>query len=794
MTTTNKVKLAAPSDAQAACHGEVLNAFAIANGEQLRWKANIYRFKPLRGKPEEPRKAIREAAWAARKAHGSLCSGYSFVVEIDDERVAVSPNWKFLEGLRVNDFEVSLQEVVEIDASNRRFTPAFARIIKDGIKTHFKENAAAILGPLWQDFNSFCETPTGKDDITKAGFIFCRRFDFDAKETVAGWCVKFNVSTASIDAASIKSYYENRNVEELAARITAKLENRSNRKGEPVAIRIWHATHLNGRMEGKVYELASPSQILDDADLPPAEQAKRAALELPCKDFPKGQIHLDSKRCFLLLDSSITREEHDETIIEPSERLDLAQKLRDFVNGCSVHGVKLDLLPIPVSASAFPVFYITPPPVYVRDSKGTRIVGRIADLAPAALQGRARERQEHIRRYGFYESQHINPVLAVPRFLGQQRADDLLDLLNSMMERRGINYRFSGPLCYDNVNDIERAVSRGNHDSLFAVLNERWNQPQNDYSTHEQIKQRIPVPSQCVHHYNVFYRRQKDVRLKDLANCDKGLARRIENQLDLCVANLLVKCHWFPFLPAAGFHYDAHLAFDVGGKRDDRVMACFGMGFCKPENGLILKPHEIPLHGKQAEPVDPDALFNGFVHLFETMQADLKEDGRKLNLDSLLIIRDGPLLGAGDKWNEQDALVRLYQEALDRGWAARSATWTAMEIMKAAEGWRVMNIGDSISNPTVGFACFPFLDPSEGLVCTTGLPYLHQGTAAPLKVRLIDIAGKAVQEAAIRDLVWEADMCFTKPDMGLSLPLLLQIADSGALQLSKRYKISGVTL
>jgi len=200
------------------------------------------------------------------------------------------------------------------------------------------------------------------------------------------------------------------------------------------------------------------------------------------------------------------------------------------------------------------------------------------------------------------------------------------------------------------------------------------------------------------------------------------------------------------------------------------------------------------LHSKQAEPVHPDALFTGFVHLFETMSADLKEDGGKLNLDSLLIFRDGPLLGAGDKWNEKEAFVRLQEEALKRGWSGRTPTWTAMEIMKAAEGWRVVRIGDSISNPTVGFACFPFLDPNECLVCTTGAPYLHQGTAAPLKVQIIDIAGRANREAAVRDLVWEADMCFTKPDTGLSLPLMLQIANSGALQLSKRYKISGVTL
>jgi hypothetical protein len=223
-------------------------------------------------------------------------------------------------------------------------------------------------------------------------------------------------------------------------------------------------------------------------------------------------------------------------------------------------------------------------------------------------------------------------------------------------------------------------------------------------------------------------------------------------------------------------------------------MACLGLGFSAPQRGLTFKPFEIPLHGKQAEPVHPDALFNGFLGLFEAMEGELAEDQRKLDLQTLLVFRDGPFLGAGDKWNEVEALLRLHDVAVKRGWTNKEGLWTAIEIMKAAEGWRLIQSGNPPTNPLVGYACFPFTNHLEGLVCTTGTPYLHQGTAAPLKIRILDIAGESVRDEVVCDLVWEADMCFTKPDMGLSLPLLLQIADSGALQLSRRYKISGVTL
>ena len=86
-----------------------------------------------------------------------------------------------------------------------------------------------------------------------------------------------------------------------------------------------------------------------------------------------------------------------------------------------------------------------------------------------------------------------------------------------------------------------------------------------------------------------------------------------------------------------------------------------------------------------------------------------------------------------------------------------------------------------------------FGQPNEALVCTTGRPYLTQGTASPMKLCVSDISGKTIVNNVIQDVVWEADMGFTKPDMGRGLPWILHIADAGALQLSRSYKISGIT-
>jgi hypothetical protein len=772
---------------------EFLNAFAITNADQIRWAARIYRFRPLRGAVEEQRRAIRDAVWAAKKVPGSACRRWSFVVDLDEEHVAVSADWQLAE-CTVNNFEVRLVETTEITATAPKWEPVFARILKDGLKLHFKDNASASLGLLWQDYNSFCETPTGKDDITENGFIFCRRYDFDAKSTRNGWALKFNISTSSIDARSIRHYYEHGEVHELKDRILAKLHKKSDRKGKAVAIRIWQSQNIDGRIQGKVYELANPSQILDDADLLPHEQKQRAPLHVTCHEYPKGQTQFDGNRCYLLLDSAITRDDHDETILDPAERASLALKLREFVNGCIVYGAKLQLAAAPVSANEFPHSRILPPTFYVKDQHRYARLGMVVNPTPEALYERGRQRQRYIQQFGFYESNQINPALAVPHFIGEERALDLQNQLNSVLSDWGITYRFAKPILYRNVGEIQKHVATGQHDALLAVLNQRWNEPQTDHDTHEQIKQMVPVPSQCIHHYNVFYKKYSHCSLRELQKVDQRTFRRIRNQLDLCITNLLVKCHWFPFLPAEPFHYGSRLAFDVGGKQNNQVMACLGLGFGNPAKGLIFKPEVIPLHSRQAEPVHPDALFNGFVRILEATASDMEADGARLEIPSLLIIRDGPLLGSGDEWNEKDALVRLHAEALRKGWCNKDAIWTAVELSKSAEGWRILSNNGTITNPTVGFSCFPFHDKNEGLICTTGLPYLRQGTAAPVKMRVIDIAGKAQPEVVAKDIIWEADMCFTKPDLGFSLPLTLRIADLGALQVSRRHKISGVTL
>jgi hypothetical protein len=248
-----------------------------------------------------------------------------------------------------------------------------------------------------------------------------------------------------------------------------------------------------------------------------------------------------------------------------------------------------------------------------------------------------------------------------------------------------------------------------------------------------------------------------------------------------------------PFAPNDPFYYNVHVGLDVGGQHNNRAMACLGYGFMNPREGLYFLPEEIPIDVQQAEPIPTNCLYEGLLHLFERTYSELQATGITPSFDKTLFFRDGRLLGDGDNWNEMDALTKLHHVLCERGWVSDQAIWTAVEVMKHAEEWRLLRHGDDVMNPMVGKCIRPFDEENVALVCTTGAPYLTQGTASPLKICAIDIHGHVSLEAVVQDLIWEADMCFTKLDTGMSLPWVLHVAGTGALQLARSYRISGIT-
>jgi hypothetical protein len=456
-------------------------------------------------------------------------------------------------------------------------------------------------------------------------------------------------------------------------------------------------------------------------------------------------------------------------------------------------GVCIDLAKEPIAVDHFEHGAIAPPAIRVRGASGENVIPSPERITVQALKQRGLDRTNAIKRFGFLQQRGLNPILACPadRFTGTC-AQRLQEELNKLLSRQNLCFSFGHVLVYRDVLEIQQAVERSDVDSVLLVLPEGRNVPQTTDSVHELAKRLLSVPSQCIHHDNT-YSSETHKRIEQDGGDPSRYERRIAEHYINAIWGLAVKCHFVPFAPAESFHYNTHIGIDVGGRDNNKAVICAGYGFQHPRDRLLFYADSLPVQGAKAEPIPVQPLIEGILTVLGKLQSKLVEVERELDLSRTLFLRDGLLLGDHNKWNERDAFAPVLQEAIRRGWAKGQAVWSIAEISKSAENWRPISLSGGIArNPTVGQWVAPFDDPRRFIVSTTGAPYLHQGTASPLLVKVGDIAGRCRPREVLRDVVWEADMCFTKPDMGMKLPWVVHVANEGALQCARAYEINGV--
>lgn len=770
-----------------------LNCYRIANPEELIWPVRIYDVIPLESTPptHEGRGTAKDAIWKLYFKHKTSCRGYGAPVDINKQQIAVPDGWDLPSGEIVNGLRVDFRRRFETSPFDRESQPIIAGILRESIKSVLKKSDSRQLGRLWQDFNRFCQMPA---DISDRQFLFCRKFGVSAK-VLRGkrWVLQMLISTVTLDGRTLADYYRSGDIDELREMVSMKQENRLNRNNRPPSVRVFQHSPEKDRKGGRVIDVHDPEAIGRHSKLSKLERDHMANGTIMCQAFNQPPVPVPLCDVRLVLDTQITKSDHIETIIDPDERYRLSQDLRNVLDGFNAVGKTIRLDSVPVSASEFPAVAIPFPALRIGDrTRGERILKTANRATPSSLKQRGRKLLEGIRTGGFLQSRPINPLIACPKSFGAERTTRLQEDLNKLLRSTGTDYSFS-TYQYDTIDNLRRHIETHGFDALLAVLPEGSRTPQVDGNTHELIKQRIEVPSQCIQHDHTLPPKWVRHEPHVFKEKEARLARRIDQQYQLCVWNLLVKHHWIPFAPVDPFHYNVHIGLDVGGRHNNRVMSCLGYGFAEPSRGLLFRPEEIPIDVQQAEPIPTRCLHLGLLRMMEETHQDLRETGVVPNFERVLFFRDGMLLGDGDRWNEMDALQLLHKELQRRGWVSNAAIWTVVELMKNAEEWRMIRNENGISNPLSGDCLLPFENEDSGLICTTGLPYLTQGTASPLKFNIKNVTGKANRHEVLRDLAWEADMCFTKPDTGMSMPWVLHVADTGALQLAKSYKITGIT-
>jgi hypothetical protein len=757
-----------------------LNAYTLRDVEALSWPVRRYSVTRRDGFALEhsERGSLKDAAYALRRQYQSRCRGWGFILDIDARTVVLPGAWQLPSRAETEELLFELAGEFTAHTHTPEHDAIVSGILREALKKHTKDTPFTALGPLWQDFGRFCQAPQFG---TAERYAFCRSFFTNIRRMADGhWAVLVGLGTAVIDGYSVADYFTRGEALELADVLSWRRSSYRRRDGSPADVRAYVRDETRGRIVALQDAQALEKHCADS----PRECMERLA----CSEFKQPPERLSPMALHLLVDPQQTEELHAETIIDPPERAQLAGTIAQYFQGAEVFGATLKLDNQPWDATSR-TRLIRPPAVRVRAARGTSVIRCKEPLTPHSLHERARKRREHITRYGFLATRPMKPLIGVHESLGSPRARRLHRDATEILRHHGVgNVSFDYAL-YRDVPALSRQVRDGDYDALIAVLP---GQAEVAAETHERIKQSIEVPSQCMQARNVVPTRWAERPPEEFFRNDAKFARRLQNRLEAVVLNLLVKHNWVPFVPAEPFHYNVQVGLDVGGLHDTHAMACLGYGFSDPAADLLFRLGEIPIRGQKKEPIPPTDLLKGLLELFEQVASVLTDAGVQPDFTRVLFYRDGPLLGHGDAWNEREALEQLYGKMTQQGWVRGEPLWTALEVLKDAEGLRVFELDPEICNPTVGRCTFPFADPRSALVNSTGRPYLSQGTAAPMKVRMIDVAGTASFADALQDFVWQCDLGFTKPDMGFSLPWVLHVADTGALQVSRSYRVTGI--
>lgn len=740
----------------------------------------------------EDRGVIVGIIWDYYRENKHHCRGREyFVVDLDADRVAVPAGWQLPNCADFEGFSIAEETSYDASPGDTEHNSLLLKLIQDGVKKHFANNRSDALGPLWKSFGDFCQFPKQK---SRGDFCFCRRFIVaPVAITPNRFAMRVGVRTTCLDGRTLDYYYREGKVAELAEMISRKQNSGTDRKGKPFGIHVWLDESTDQMVGAKQLELVDPDAVIEAGKLTSVEQRRLADGTASCQEFKKPAVDVNLANLRLVLNTDITTEQHRETIIRPDERWRLQEGVRQSLTGLMVAGRTLTLASEPIDADSLNALNIRPPAVRVLNEWQQPVeIDTPSEFSFDALKERAKSRMRCVERNGFLNSMDISLALAWPTKLRKSRATRMQRDLNYMLKKRNIRHEFR-LVNYRDVEELRKKLADAGHDAVMVVLPEHSSQSGRPNDTHEQLKKRLDIPSKCIHHDNTLPEDLTQIRVRDLGEADKKTFNQVKQKYRLTLDHLLVKHGWIPFEPAEPFHFNVHVGLDVGGRRNDTVVACMGYGFGEAKQALTFFTQQIHVEKGKAEPIPTDSLFAGLLQLFEHANSEAKAAGLELDYESVLFIRDGAMLGAGDDWNERDALTRLRAKLVSEGFASNSARWGVAEIHKRAEEWRMFDrLGNTVKNPLVGRCIYDFQRPNEGLLTTTGRPYLFHGTAQVLKVATSSIAGKCDFQEIIQDVAWESDLGFTRPDMGRGLPWVLHGADSGALHASRGYKLIGL--
>lgn len=112
-----------------------LSCYEILNADALRWAVRLYHVRRAGGgQSHAERGEAKQVIWSLRKKHKELCRGYGFVVDIDEETVAVPADWNLPGDVQEGDFHVTFDRALVTDPRDRQHRGIITGILREAIK------------------------------------------------------------------------------------------------------------------------------------------------------------------------------------------------------------------------------------------------------------------------------------------------------------------------------------------------------------------------------------------------------------------------------------------------------------------------------------------------------------------------------------------------------------------------------------------------------------------------------------------------------------------------------------
>jgi hypothetical protein len=486
--------------------------------------------------------------------------------------------------------------------------------------------------------------------------------------------------------------------------------------------------------------------------------------------------------CYPTFDTSSDQvaAQHRRAILPPEERRRVTHRLvQTYLHGLKFGEVRLQLGENPV---AIPRQMVTVPDL--RFGKGVVLSVRGTPGAVCANLSELGDRRLSLLRdptVGPYLSAPLDrQYLVLPRSVhdsfGPQFATDLASEVERFMPEGGgyiptiVSFDDRGPRSFARQGlavreAVERACKQPGY-ALVMVHRTQDRKPRDEDQLAamvvQEMRDRLDVRAAVIHS-EVTRRSYREVRRRDGAltyQCSREQRGRLAGYLrNVALSKILLTNQRWPFVLATPLYADVTIGIDV------KNNTC-GL--------LIVGNHGSEIHSELKTSRQKERLLAPQLatYLVEILQKEANARGAPLS--SIVFHRDGR------SWPSElrgvsDAVRRLRAD----GYLSEAAQYAVVEISKTSPAplrlYYLHTNGQRpiVANPSVG--CLYRVSEREAFLCSTGHPFLRQGTAHPLHLKLVQ--GSISFEKCLSDLYALTALAWTQPEGCMRYPITIKLND-----------------